>query len=93
MGLDAPPLEIPAAGRSQWTAAGNFMKKNLILFVVGCSMLTIGITLVLRDWIYVVMFVRGTIGMALGVAGLVVLMLIKDTKDEKKQSKRSRPTV
>ena len=67
------------------------MKKNLILFVVGCVMLTTGITLVLRDWIYVVMFVRGTIGMALGVTGLVVLMLIKDTKDEKKQSKGSRP--
>ena len=52
--------------------------KNILLIAIGGALLVIGTTLVLKDWMYVLAFVRGIAGMILAIGGLVVLMFVKD---------------
>ena len=52
--------------------------KKITTLVAGSGLLVVGITLILSEWSYVVVIFKGAIGMALALAGLLVLMLIKD---------------
>ena len=52
--------------------------KKLGSLVVGSGLLLAGITLVLTQWNFVVAFFKGMMGIILAIAGLLVLMLIKD---------------
>ena len=54
------------------------MNKKVLLFTLGFALVVIGITLTLRDWLFLVMIFRGVIGPVLAIAGLVVLTLCKD---------------
>ena len=49
------------------------LAKKGVLFALGSVMLVIGIALVLRFWADVVLVFRAGIGMALALAGLLVL--------------------
>ncbi|HCI45534.1 MAG TPA: hypothetical protein DHV69_03765 [Sphaerochaeta sp.] len=49
------------------------LAKKGVLFALGSVMLVIGIALVLRFWADVVVLFRAGIGMALALAGLLVL--------------------
>lgn len=60
------------------TKSEKKISKRIISLVVGSALLIIGITLVLTQWDYVVTFFKGVIGMVLAIAGLLVLMLIKN---------------
>ncbi len=51
---------------------------NLFLFLVGAALLVSGISLVLSWWPEVVLLFKGVIGMALALAGLLALYLIRD---------------
>ncbi|MFH0752992.1 MAG: hypothetical protein V2A70_00325 [Candidatus Omnitrophota bacterium] len=51
------------------------MAKKVIFFIIGFAVLTAGIVLTLRDWLFLVMVFRGMIGPLLAVGGLVVLTL------------------
>ncbi len=51
---------------------------NSFLFVVGGALLVGGISLVLSWWLEVVLLFKGVIGMALALAGLLALYLIRD---------------
>ncbi len=51
---------------------------NYVLVVLGVGMLVAGIVMVLTWWPDVIRLFRGFIGMAMAVAGLVVLYLIKE---------------
>ena len=46
---------------------------KLILYLVGSAVLVLGIALVLRFWADVVLVFRAGIGMALALAGLLIL--------------------
>ena len=52
--------------------------KKIVFVVTGSALLIIGITLILTQWDYVTAIFKGAIGMVLALAGLLVLMLIKD---------------
>ena len=52
--------------------------KKLGSLVVGSGLLLAGITLVLTQWNFVVAFFKGMMGIILAIAGLLVLMLIKE---------------
>lgn len=51
---------------------------NLIKFIIGSAVLVLGITLILVWRQDVVVLFRGTIGMVLALAGLVILYLVKE---------------
>ncbi len=57
---------------------GEFMNKKVLFFTLGFALVVIGITLTLRDWLFLVMLFRGVLGPVLAIAGLVVLTLCKD---------------
>ena len=57
---------------------GEIMSKKVLLFTLGFALVIIGITLTLRDWLFLVMLFRGVIGPLLAIAGLVVLTFCKD---------------
>ena len=48
------------------------LKKSLFL-ILGLGLVIIGITLILRDWLFLVMLFRGVIGPVLAIGGLVVM--------------------
>ena len=52
--------------------------KKFLLLALGGVVLVFGITLILKEWDQVVVVFRGVIGMALALAGLLILMLVKD---------------
>ena len=52
--------------------------KKLILFVSGSLALIVGITLVLLWWVDVVRLFRGAGGMALALAGLLMLYSLRE---------------
>ncbi len=54
------------------------MLKKGIFFSIGFALVIAGITLTLRDWLFLVMVFRGVIGPLMAVIGLVVLTLCKD---------------
>jgi hypothetical protein len=54
------------------------MNKKVLFFTLGFALVVIGITLTLRDWLFLVMIFRGVLGPVLAIAGLVVLTLCKD---------------
>lgn len=60
------------------TKKENKIIKRITSVVVGSALLIVGITLVLIQWGHVVAFFKGTIGMVMAIAGLLVLLLIKD---------------
>ncbi len=47
--------------------------KKVVLFALGSAILVLGIALVLRFWPDVVLLFRAVIGMALALAGLLIL--------------------
>lgn len=57
---------------------GDIMNKKILFFILGFALVIIGITLTLRDWLFLVMVFRGVFGPLLAVAGLIVLTLCKD---------------
>ncbi|GEM_PF-1764443 len=51
------------------------MIKNFILPIVGVMLLLTGITLVLREWVSLVIVFKGVIGGLLAVVGIFILFL------------------
>ena len=77
--MDAPALEsCSQAGRDHIKGLGGAMNKKILFFTLGFVLVIIGITLTLRDWLFLVMLFRGVFGPVLAIAGLVVLTLCKD---------------
>jgi hypothetical protein len=54
------------------------INKKMNYAVVGIVLLVLGITLTLVNWSAVVIFFQGVIGIALAIAGLFVLYMMKD---------------
>jgi len=52
--------------------------KKIILFAIGGVLVIGGITLTLKDWVYIQMVFRGVIGPLLAVIGMVVLVVARD---------------
>ena len=52
--------------------------KKFLLLAAGAIILVFGVTLILKDWNQVVLVFRGTIGIILALAGLLLLMLVKE---------------
>ena len=52
------------------------MKKTL-LFMAGGIVLVLGISLVLQNWVDVMIVFKGVIGIALALAGMLILFLAK----------------
>lgn len=53
-------------------------KKTIALFMVGFVLVIAGITLTIKDWVYIQIVFRGMIGPLLAVGGLVVLAIARD---------------
>jgi uncharacterized membrane protein len=49
------------------------MVRKVVIFIAGFALTVFGVSLVLRHWVAVVFLFRGSIGILLAVAGLVVL--------------------
>jgi hypothetical protein len=58
--------------------SGDVMNKKILFFTLGFALVIIGITLTLRDWLFLTMVFRGVFGPILAVGGLIVLTLCKD---------------
>jgi len=56
----------------------NPLVRKTAVPIVGCLLLVVGIALVLAWWPHVVGFFKGVLGMALALAGLFFLTLVKD---------------
>jgi hypothetical protein len=54
------------------------MNKKILFYTLGFALVIVGITLTLRDWLFLVMVFRGVLGPVLAVGGMVVLALSKD---------------
>ncbi|MFA5059510.1 MAG: hypothetical protein WC676_02670 [Candidatus Omnitrophota bacterium] len=54
------------------------VKKNILFFVGGFTVFVIGIGLVLTFWQDVVSVFRGMVGIVLALAGILILVLVKD---------------
>lgn len=52
--------------------------KKILLLAIGAVLVVGGITLVLRDWVYIKMVFRGVIGPLLAVVGMVVLTAARE---------------
>ncbi|MEI8011441.1 MAG: hypothetical protein WCI27_03015 [Candidatus Omnitrophota bacterium] len=53
------------------------MVKKVLLFTLGFGLIIAGITLTLRDWLFLVMMFRGVSGPVLAVGGFMVLALLR----------------
>jgi hypothetical protein len=53
------------------------MSRKVLLFALGFALVVIGVTLTLRDWLFLVMVFRGLLGPILAVGGLMVLALTR----------------
>ena len=58
---------------------GKNIPKRLVLTVLGIGFLVLGVALILVWWHDVVSLFRGTSGMALALAGLLMLYSLKET--------------
>ncbi len=56
------------------------MSKKVLMFTFGFALVVIGVTLTLRDWLFLVMVFRGVLGPVLAVGGFVVLALAHSNK-------------
>jgi hypothetical protein len=65
-------------GPANYNGIGDIMNKKILFFTLGFALVIIGITLTLRDWLFLVMLFRGVCGPILAIGGLVVLTLCKD---------------
>jgi intracellular septation protein A len=52
--------------------------KKILLFAIGAVLVIGGITLTIKDWIFIKVVFRGVIGPLLAVIGLVVLTLTRE---------------
>ena len=52
--------------------------KKALLFAVGGVFVVAGVTLTLKDWVYIQLVFRGVIGPLLAVIGMVVLVMGRD---------------
>ena len=87
MGVDAPPVEKPAAYRRRCSAfaicsrgrrKGRLMAKKIFLFAAGALLLIVGIVMVLVWWKDVVSLFRGGVGMVVALAGMLVLYMARE---------------
>ena len=82
MGLDAPEMEKPPEGsviKRRIDMEKDDQKKNykrFVLFMAGCFVLVLGVTLILVCWKDVVTLFKGASGMALALAGLFMLYAV-----------------
>ena len=51
---------------------------KIFLLIAGSLVLVCGIVLILQEWEQVVKVFQGVIGMIMALAGLLILMLVKD---------------
>ena len=54
--------------------------KPVIMFIIGFSLLVVGIALILLWWPAVVVLFRGAVGIILALAGLLTLYAVKELK-------------
>ncbi|MBF0485912.1 MAG: hypothetical protein HQL16_05285 [Candidatus Omnitrophica bacterium] len=52
--------------------------KKTVLFVIGFTLVIAGITLAIKDWIFIQMMFRAVVGPMLAVLGLVLLAIARD---------------
>ena len=71
MGMDAQAVEEPPVRR-------NTEVKKILLGVAGFIVLGIGLGLILKFWAEIAVLFKGTIGIVLAVAGLVMMSVAKD---------------